>query len=461
MNIKVVIAIFLTSLSGSLFAQFNSADFGKLFNCTIILKSGETKNLNVRYQHPDFLKSANHPLETENEGYINKRDIETFFIKNQCWVERQTPSENQWVILSKQGAIEHVIYIMSESKGTKPTIMSGEFISKNGVIESSTTLMLGYKKKMNAFVSDYPELVKKVSDGEKGYGFVTYLLVVDEYNTWYDKANPDKIAYYPWFNRGDKNALKLAEVKQVIQQTKDSVANAKKEFAASRPATVAPEIASIKANIPPKKESFTAKVKRYETEGHKIAVVMQQQKTKLRAIIRGTNANPKDVGFNDQPEAPLIDERVLPNTVSELNRIYKTTIFEAVSLSQIPLTELKPAQPVDDWWGTRYKTVVYLQHLREYTCNNDMMVDGSFEGTASIGLYANVIEYLDDGKNETDFLKRLYVFAFGNSDPFKYSNGDWPITFESLEAKVDWLKVQQRYDKKRQDQVAKLAEKWD
>lgn len=458
MNKKIVCLLFVFCVQGELFAQFNAADFGKSFDCTVILRSGETKKLNVVYHHPDYLKSASHPLETLAEGYLDKRLIETFYINNQCWVERPTPKGTQWVILNKQGSIEHLIYVTSDGKGTHPTVTTGELISKNGRQESTTSLMLGYKKKIGAFVNDYPELAKKVENGEKGYGFITYLKVVDEYNAWYDENNPGKIRYYPWFT-GSKH-VSLADVKQAIKETKDSVADAHEKHVASRPTVPTPEIASKKANVPPKKEVFTAKVKRYEAEGHKIAVVMQEQKTKMRATLRGTSANPRDVGFQENPEADFTDEGALENTVSELNRIYKTTIFEAVSLTQIPLTEIKSAH-ADDWWSTCYKTVVYLSHLREYSCSNDISVDGGFEGTASIGLYANVIEYVDDGKKGTDMLKRLYVLGFGNSDPFKYSGSDWPVTFASMDAKIDWAKVQQRYDKKRQDQFAKLAEKWD
>jgi hypothetical protein len=90
------------------------------------------------------------------------------------------------------------------------------------------------------------------------------------------------------------------------------------------------------------------------------------------------------------------------------------------------------------------------------------MGDGSgFEATGSIGLYANVFEYVDDGKQGSDILKRLYVLGYGISDPFKYTSKDWPITFELLESKFDWSKVNQRYDKKKQEQFAKLVEKWD
>ena len=244
MNLKTLSIFCLLLIQGQLFAQFNPADFGKSFDCTIIFKSGETKNLSAKYPHPGILMGPKNPLETNTEGNIDKSLIETFYMNNQCWVERSTPVGRQWVILNRQGAIEHVTYITSglatsNATTTNTTVITGDLISKNGKWETSGSLVMGYKKKMSSFISDYPELATKVTNGEKGYGFITYLNVVDEYNGWFEKNNPDQIKYYPWFGKNSKgsNAPTIAEVKQAIKESKDSVANAKKELAASRPAT--------------------------------------------------------------------------------------------------------------------------------------------------------------------------------------------------------------------------------
>lgn len=463
---KIIIVFTLIVLQVQVFAQFNAADYGKFFDCTIIFKSGETKKLYIRYHHPGVLMGAANPLETQSEAYIDKGLIEVFYLNGQCWVERSTPVGKQWVLLVRQGGIEHITYIttaVTTTDGTTPnaTVVTGDMISKNGQSETSSSMILGYKKKMSQFISDYPELAAKVSNGEKGYGFITYLNVVDEYNTWFEKTNPGKTKYYPWFGQGKKTEpASIAEVQQAIQQNKDSVANARKALAASRPAVPAVAIASKKANVPPKKETFTAKVKRYEAEGHKIAVTMEEQKTKVTATIGASNVHPKNVGFEGDPEKELVDEEILNYTVNELNRVYGTTIFEAVPINQIPLVEVK-SYKVDDWWSTCYKTLVSVSHIRGFSCSNDVLNPGGFGCIGSIGLYANVFEYIDDEKKSKDAVKRLYVLAYGMSESAKYTEKDFPITFEKLESMVNWGQVKERYEKKRQEQFAKLVEKWD
>jgi hypothetical protein len=469
MNKKILSVFCLLLTQGPLFAQFNSSDYGKSFDCTIIFKSGETKKLYVKYSHPGVLMGPKNLLETNTEGNLDKNLIETFYMNNQCWVERSTPVGRQWVILNRQGVIEHVTYITSAvtTSNVNTTPVTGDLIIKNGQWETNTSLVMGYKKKMSSFISDYPELAVKVTNGEKGYGFINYLNVVDEYNAWFEKNNPDQIKYYPWFAQGKKNApASLSDVANALKQSKDSVANAKKEFAASRPATVAPEIASMKPNVTPKKETFSAKVKRYEADGHKIAVVMQDQKTRLFIGSTGLGAGglvtkePKMVCFEGAAEAEFIQPEILEETVAELNKAYSTNIFVAVQQNKIPLKQVKNL-PVDDWWSTCYKTVVFLSHIRQFSCSSDMLNEGDFEGSGSLGLYANVFEYTDnEGKKDTDILKRLYNLGYGSSDSFKYKKTDCPVNFEILEARIDWAKVKQQYVKKKQEQFAKLVDKW-
>ena len=45
--------------------------------------------------------------------------------------------------------------------------------------------VLKFKSKMAEFVADYPELSKKIADGEKGYGIMKIFDIFDEYNKWY------------------------------------------------------------------------------------------------------------------------------------------------------------------------------------------------------------------------------------------------------------------------------------
>jgi len=51
-------------------------------------------------------------------------------------------------------------------------------------------MMMGFAKKMSAYVKDFPELAAKITNKEKGYGFTNINSVVKEYNTWYMGQNP-------------------------------------------------------------------------------------------------------------------------------------------------------------------------------------------------------------------------------------------------------------------------------
>ena len=53
-----------------------------------------------------------------------------------------------------------------------------------------------------------------------------------------------------------------------------SVAYAQDDPFAGRATTAGPDVASSKENVPVKKESFTAKLERYKSQGFKVAMVM-------------------------------------------------------------------------------------------------------------------------------------------------------------------------------------------
>jgi len=61
---------------------------------------------------------------------------------------------------------------------------------QNGDLVEVASLLLGFPKKMSGWVSDYPELAKKIADKEKGYGVLGLNAIVREYNAWYIAKNP-------------------------------------------------------------------------------------------------------------------------------------------------------------------------------------------------------------------------------------------------------------------------------
>ncbi|MGB6269539.1 MAG: hypothetical protein WBF67_11080, partial [Olleya sp.] len=47
---------------------------------------------------------------------------------------------------------------------------------------ASPKLLFSFKNVMSKYVSDYPELAKKIEDKEKGYKVLAILKIIDEYN---------------------------------------------------------------------------------------------------------------------------------------------------------------------------------------------------------------------------------------------------------------------------------------
>lgn len=56
---------------------------------------------------------------------------------------------------------------------------------------------MGFKKKMSEYVNEYEELAKKIANKEKGYKVFNINKIIDEYNAWYMKANPDYTILIP------------------------------------------------------------------------------------------------------------------------------------------------------------------------------------------------------------------------------------------------------------------------
>lgn len=82
--------------------------------------------------------------------------------------------------LSKKGNTE----VSLDFDGTK--IKTEILAVKNGDVYlkfASPKFLFSFKGIMSKYVSDYPELTKKIKDKEKGYNILAILKIVKEYNT--------------------------------------------------------------------------------------------------------------------------------------------------------------------------------------------------------------------------------------------------------------------------------------
>lgn len=60
----------------------------------------------------------------------------------------------------------------------------------NSEVVDVSGMLMGFPKKMSAYVKDFSELAAKITNKEKGYGFTNINSIVREYNTWYMSQNP-------------------------------------------------------------------------------------------------------------------------------------------------------------------------------------------------------------------------------------------------------------------------------
>lgn len=351
MKNSLLACLLLLSFSGANAQQtyFNTGDFNKDLPGKILMKTGEVKEAIISYEHPDFLKLMNRPLLTSN-GPIDKSILDAFQLDNKTWVFRKTPTGTYWVILQRQGAIEVFDYLTSDSKGSNTTVITvGSVIKKGDTQLVNSELMIGFKKKMTPLVSDHAELAAKV--GGSGYGFLQYLNVVDEYNTWYEQNNPGKVTYLaagldlavPGGQQA-KNFSGTADMKSQAQanQTQQAADNKQKldDAFANRSASVSPEMASAKDNVPVKKETFGAKVARIQADGNKIGVrlILQPARTVQQetGTVQLVNYTPVEGTYTD--ESLLLAGQQF---VDELKAQYGASNIELIDINNIPYRDVK------------------------------------------------------------------------------------------------------------------------
>jgi hypothetical protein len=98
----------------------------------------------------------------------------------------------RFLLVKKEGRIKTCVWYElnpTQTNGQSPYIEK-EILQKGDEKPfEANGLLLGYVKKMSELVKENPELVKKITNKEKGYGILNYENVVNEYNEWYIKNN--------------------------------------------------------------------------------------------------------------------------------------------------------------------------------------------------------------------------------------------------------------------------------
>lgn len=325
---------------------------------------------------------------------------------------------------------------------------------------------------MTPFVSDNTELAAKV--GEKGYGVLQYLNVVDEYNTWSEKINPGKIIYLP-VELGVKvpeggtvmtvsgSAVSVSATTSNPQSAMVQQKALQENVFEGRSTTVSPELASAKDNVPVKKESFGSKMNRIIADGNKVGVVLDLKPVRVNPTPPQTGT----VALTAYVSVPgeYMDESLLEageQLVAELNAAYGVTNFELIDINQIPYREIKvlgTPSKINDYWSTKYKVVF------AYTLDPQIRVtqESSGDYAAQLDFRASmmVTEYIGGpGSTKQDILAQvLNMGGFGTApviqkEPFT----DAAEVYQKVKTKLDRTLVE-KVKKERTSNIDKIVKR--
>jgi hypothetical protein len=78
-----------------------------------------------------------------------------------------------------------MVFYSEDGNATPETLFHKAHDASNATPVTIAYFGLGFAKKLSQYLSDYPELSKKVADKEKGYGMLKLLDIIAEYNSWY------------------------------------------------------------------------------------------------------------------------------------------------------------------------------------------------------------------------------------------------------------------------------------
>ena len=184
------------------------------------------------------------------------------------------------------------------------------------------------------------------------------------------------------------------------------------EYFAERPTTPGEEVKSDKENLPIKKESFVAKLKRYKDLGFKVAVVLSSGPitTKVQNP-NSTSTFVKNIMLKGKVSSMKKDFEALTQSFTEkLNEAFDTDLFETVDMKKIPYQETKFGK-VDDWAVTKYRMVIthYITVEYDYTISGTSKYNVDF----TVDMSAPAVEYIHKkGKIKKQFPIRVGKLGF-------------------------------------------------
>lgn len=185
-----LLILFVVSIQAQL--KLNQSNFNSKLKGYIIKNDNTKKEGSIWYLHP--LKMMDEVV--FNGNTYKPGEIKGFFVDGNFWISRKFKKKEKFLAISHTGEIT-VFHHFTLKEGESSNITSStEYNISDHMMKLDeepvqlATYILGFKKKMSAFVSDYPEMARKIAKKEKGYGILYFDKIVDEYNEWYAENNP-------------------------------------------------------------------------------------------------------------------------------------------------------------------------------------------------------------------------------------------------------------------------------
>lgn len=440
----VVTALFMICFGMLGYAQLYKVELeGKYLPAKIIFGNGVVEDVEMMYRQPEFFKNPQHKFKLKKDGndYSHSGGIEAFMIDNNIWALRNVKGQNQFVVLTRQGAIEQFQYIINGKFGEDKTefyVVTGErskLITRNNLKNQSVEGAIGGEK-IKEWIADSPEVMEdlRVAEEEaasakgemtgtsstqssapakkglvgmieKGVAkeneakkeaaaTVNYGRIINNYNVSYEQRNPGKIKYYFSPSMSWEYLPKKVKSQEELKAEKQAAMD---KLYANRPSSVSPALASAKDNVPVKKETFDAKIKRIKSDGNKIGVRLILMPARTVQVESGT----MQMAPTPQVEGEYMDESLMAagqQFVDELNQLFNTTDFELIDINTIPYREVKVlgnTTRVDDWWATKYK-VVFAYTLDPRLEPGNQNAGGKIQWTVTVNMLQSLVatEYI-------------------------------------------------------------------
>ncbi|MCP4457672.1 MAG: hypothetical protein GY816_06550 [Cytophagales bacterium] len=207
------------------------------------------------------------------------------------------------------------------------------------------------------------------------------------------------------------------------------------------------DVASLSANVPPKKETLTEKVQRYETAGYQIGVNVTNPDLSFGILNSGLTPTVKpsltawvlDFDKNRESEEVCSCFNKTEEIANRLNARFGTDVFVAVDVSKMPESTAmflgNAVGKTADWWETKFKSVIHLATSNTYWMTKD---DDKRYATYDMTFTLMWVEYVNEKNGKQKFIVQTTAQVFNEDYEVAWddSDEDWPTPTETTLAFV-------------------------